>query len=106
MKKLVVAVAVVLSLSSCYNARVCVGNVGLNDPVVKVNSVTNHHLLGGLIPVGNNKIKAETYIAGHENYVVKNSWTFLNGFLGTITLGLYTPTTTTFYLPISEMNKK
>ena len=49
MKRLFACALLSLLLSSCYNARVCVGNVQKNDPVVKVNSVMNHHLLYGLM---------------------------------------------------------
>ena len=105
MKRLFACALLSLLLSSCYNARVCVGNVQKNDPVVKVNSVMNHHLLYGLIPVGNTKMEAKEYVGDAENYVIKDSWTFLDGFLNILTWGIYTPTTTTFYVPVNEMGK-
>lgn len=103
LKKLVVLAIVVVSLSSCYNTRVCVGNVQKDDPVVKVQSVMNHHLLGGLIPIGNTKLEASKYVKGKKNYVIKNNWNLVDGFLNIITFGIYTPTHTTFYLPIDEL---
>ena len=106
MKKVLAFVSFALLMSSCYNAKVCVGTMKSDDPSVKVNSVTNHHLLYGLIPVGKNKINANKYIGERKNYAVKNNWTFLNGFLGCITCGIYTPTTTTFYVPLSDVAKE
>lgn len=105
MKKIFVCALLVLSLSSCYNVKLCVGDVQKNEPVVEVNSVMNHHLLYGLIPVGNTNINPKEYVGEAENYVVKYKWTFLDGFLSCLTCGIYTPTTTTFYLPLKEMGK-
>ena len=81
------------------------GNVQKNDPVVKVNSVMNHHLLYGLIPVGNTKMLANEYVVDAENYVIKNCWTSLDGFLNILTWGIYTPSTNTFYITVNEMGK-
>lgn len=106
MKKILLFAFLAISMSSCYNAKVCVGNMKKDDPSIKINSVTNHHLLYGLIPVGKNKIEAKQYVGEKENYAVKNNWTFVNGFLSYITLGIYTPTTTTFYVPLKDIAKE
>lgn len=106
MKKIIALASIALLMSSCYNAKVCVGGMKSDDPSIKVNSVTNHHLLYGLIPIGNNKIEANKYIGDKKSYAVKNNWTFLNGFLGCLTIGIYTPTTTTFYVPLSDVSKE
>ena len=50
-------------------------------------------------------LEAKEYVGDAENYVIKNSWTFLDGFLNILTWGIYTPTTTTFYVPVNEMGK-
>lgn len=92
-------------MTSCYNTKVCVGSMTENAPVVKVNAVTNHHFLYGLIPGGKTKIEASKYVGERKDYVVKNNWTFLNGLLSCLTMGIYTPTTTTFYLPLNEVSK-
>lgn len=106
MKRLLFCALLALFMSSCYNSRVCVGNVKADDPTVKVNSVTNHHFLYGLIPGGKTKIEASKYVRERKNYVVRNNWAFLNGFLGCLTCGIYTPTTTTFYVPIDDVSKE
>ncbi len=103
MKNLLIVV-LLLGMTSCYNSRVCVGNATSKTPVVEVYSVKNHHLLYGLIPIGNNNLEAVDYIGGREDYVVKNNWTFVDGLLSLVTCGIYTPTTTTFYVPIDEIS--
>ena len=106
MKKIVFLALITVSLSSCYNVKYCTGSVNPNDPVVKVGSVRNHHFIAGLVPGGKTSIKASEYVGNRDNYVVKNNWSFLDGFLSCITFGIYTPTTTTFYVPIDDVVKK
>lgn len=59
-----------------------------------------------VVCVGNNKIDDSDYIGNRKNYVVKNQQTFLNGFLSVITLGIYTPMTVSFEVPIDELGQK
>lgn len=105
MKKMLFAVLTVACLSSCYNTRILVGDVQLKEPVVKVNSEWNHHLIGGLVPLGNASMVAKDYLAGHENYVVKTNMSFLNMLVAGITFGIYTPTQTVYYIPLKDMDK-
>lgn len=51
-------------------------------------------------------MEAKKYVGERENYAVKYNWTFLNGFLNCITCGIYAPTTTTFYVPLADLEKK
>ncbi len=107
MKKLfLISALFCIGLTSCYTSRTYVGDVKPGAPTVKVNDETVHHLLYGLIPVGNNKIDDSDYIGNRKNYVVKNQQTFLNGFLSVITLGIYTPMTVSFEVPIDELGQK
>ncbi len=107
MKKLfLISTLFCIGLTSCYTSRTYVGDVKPGAPTVKVNDETVHHLLYGLIPVGNNKIDDSDYIGNRKNYVVKNQQTFLNGFLSVITLGIYTPMTVSFEVPIDELGQK
>lgn len=91
------------SLTSCYSTRVMHGSVEPNEPLVQVNRVWNHHLIGGLIPVGNNKLNGEEYVNNAENFVVKTNFNFLNLLVSGITCGIYTPTQTKFYIPLREV---
>ena len=89
-------------LTSCYNTRVFVGNVKTTDPIVEVNSIVNHTLIYGLVPLANNDLKASTYMDNKTNYVVKNNFSFVDGVISCITFGIYTPTHTTFYVPLNK----
>lgn len=95
----VLGLCAVLTLSSCYNSSVCVGDMKKDDPAVKVNTVHNPHFLYGLI--GHKKVEASKYVGNAESYRVKRSQSFVDGLLSSITFGIYTPTTTTFYVPFN-----
>ena len=107
MKKFLFACVCILCLSSCYNTRILVGDVKPKDPVIEVNREWNHHLLYGLIPVGKTaRMEVKNYLPENENYVVKTNMTFLNGLVGWITCGIYTPTNTVYYVPLKDINNK
>lgn len=88
------------ALTSCYSTKMYVGDVEKKDPVVKVQSEWNHHLLFGLVPIGNNDLKTSEYVKDAPAYMVKTNRTFLDFVIYGITGGIYTPTHTTFYLPM------
>lgn len=106
MKKILLLLFVIVSLSSCYNTRIFVGNVTPKDPVVEVNKQWNSHFLAGLIPAKNAKMNPSNYVDTISNYVVKTHTTFLNGLVATVTFGIYTPTQTTYYVPLKSIQKK
>lgn len=97
---------VCLLLSSCYTTSYYHGRAVPGEAYVKVNSVKNHSLILGLVPVGKNRLKSEEYVNGHDSYVVKHRITFADGLLYCVTGGLYTPSTTTFYLPVDSVPSK
>ncbi|GEM_PF-141484 len=102
MKKYFVAAATamfILSLTSCYCDKYAVGNINPEESLVHVASEHNQHFLYGLI-VNHNKVNA--YVPGVDNYVIENKQTFWDGFVSGLTLGIYTPTTTKFYVPKSN----
>ncbi|MCX2451854.1 hypothetical protein OQX61_11340 [Pedobacter sp. PLR] len=96
---------VVLLMSSCYTAKVAHGTLTTDSPVVKVNSKKNHALIEGLVPLGDG-YAAKKYVGDRTNYVTKSQITFVDGLLRVITLGIYTPSTTTFYVPLSDVTSK
>ena len=100
MKKIIVLLIAVLALSSCFNVQICSGSVKEETPLVETHRIVNNHFLFGLIPSGKSTIDVETYLNEHKDYQVKTNQTFVNGLLSAITFGIYTPTTTTFYLPV------
>ena len=108
MRKVILCGTILLasvSLTSSYNTKVVCGDITTKTPVVKVNSEWNHHLIYGLVPLKNAKMEAKEYVGEKKNYVIKTNQTFVNMLVNAITLGLYTPTTTTYYLPIEDINK-
>lgn len=72
-----------------------------NTPAVKVNTVHNAHFIGGLI--GSPTVRGKDYVDGAKDYKVKHSITFVDYLLSGITLGIYTPSTTKFYVPINKV---
>lgn len=91
-------------LTSCYSSTVCVGDMKKNEPAVKVNTVHNHHFLYGLI--GSKTVKGKNYVDGRKDYKIKRCITFTDGLLQSITMGIYTPSTTQFYVPLNKATKK
>lgn len=106
MKKLFVS-AIVFSaamlMTSCYNTRLYYGDVTKTEPLVKVNSEWNHHLIGGLVPLKNAKIDVQEYTGGAKDYVIKTNMNFLNYLVGGVTMGIYTPTQTSVYVPLRSV---
>lgn len=100
MKKILFFAICAIALSSCYNTKILVGNVDAKTPMVEVNSVWNHHLILGLVPLNNATMKGEEFVAGRKDYMVKTFQTPLHFIVEWLTFGIYTPTQTTFYVPM------
>lgn len=87
----VLAISVTLSImmSSCYSHKYVVGN----GPQTGVNvTEKNNFFLFGLVP---GKVSEPQKMAGDaKDFEVTEVHTFVDGLLGTITFGIYTPTTT------------
>lgn len=94
-----------LLLSSCYTAKIAHGSLTTDSPVVKVNSKKNHALIEGLVPL-NNGYEAKKFIGDTPDYITRSQITFVDGLLRFITLGIYTPSTTSFYVPLNNVTKK
>lgn len=108
MKKTLLSLSIILmscTLTSCFNTKIVCGEITTKTPVVKVNSVWNHHFIYGLVPGMNAKSEAKNFVEDANNYVIKTHQSFANGFISCLTFGIYTPTTTTFYMPIKDINK-
>jgi len=105
MRKITLIILVSILLASCYNNKMYVGNIAKEEPIVQVQKIHNHHFIMGLVPGGNTKLLIAKYTKGFDNYVIKTNQSFLDGFLGGITWGIYTPTTTTIYIPLKDSKK-
>lgn len=104
-KKLVLTLIVAGCLTSCYNTRVYVGNVQSKEPLIKINKRWNSHFIVGLVPLRDAKMKPEQYVDSAANYVIKTNTSFVNGLVGFVTCGIYTPTQTTYYIPLRDIKK-
>lgn len=93
-----VAIASCALLSSCYCDKVTVGNVNPNEELVHVASVRNPHIIGLMV----NKDKASNHLEGINDYVVEHKQTFGDMVLTGVTFGIYSPTTTKYYVPKSN----
>lgn len=110
MKKLTLmaSVAILVGLTSCMNTRILVGNVTPSEPVVEVNKQCNGHFVYGLIPGKKATVSADKLMDGKKDYVVRTYTSFVDGLVGGLTFGIYTPTTTKLYVPLKsvEVSKK
>jgi hypothetical protein len=90
LKSMTVAFAACMLLSSCYSYTSVVGKgaQGQNQT-----SQWNHYVIAGLAPVGVSDSKQMA--DGATDYTIFTRHSFVNGLIGAITFGIYTPTTTT-----------
>lgn len=77
-------------LSSCYSYTSVVGKGAQGNTQV---TQWNHYVIGGLAPVGVSNSKQMA--GGAQDYTVFTRQSFVNGLIGGLTFGLYTPSTTT-----------
>ena len=100
MKKIhLLAVGVAVCFSSCYCNKITIGSVDQDEELVHVASERNVHFLMGAIVTHE---KAKSYVPDVENYVIATKRTFGDLFAEWITFGIYTPTTTKYYVPKSN----
>jgi Bor protein len=100
-KTLIAGVIITLSLSSCFNSRIMVGDITATQPLKEVNKAWNHHLIFGLVPLSNTNMNVKEFLPeGQSDYLVKTNRNFVNYIVGAITFGIYTPTQTKFYIPM------
>lgn len=99
MKKLLfLLIGAAFCLSSCLCDKHIVGNINPDDELVHVKSVRNAHFFGLLV----NKESVKSSIGDKKDYVLENKTTFWDGFVSGATFGIYTPTTTKYYLKKSD----
>lgn len=86
---LIISTALSLMMSSCYSHKFVIGNGPQTG--IDVTGKNNFFVLG-LIP---GKVSDPQKMAGDaQDFEVTEVQTLVDGFLGIITLGIYTPTTT------------
>lgn len=89
-KMMTILFASSMLLTSCYSYTSVVGEgaQGNNDT-----TEWNHYVVYGLAPVG---VSDSKKMAGDaENYTIHTRQSFVNGLVSALTLGIYSPSTTT-----------
>lgn len=69
-----------------------------DEAAVEKAKVRNNHFVYGLVSGKNAKLDDSKYVGSSRNYRVTKSTTFIDGLLSVITCGIYSPTTTTYYV--------
>ena len=90
-------------LTSCYTSRVFHGNVTQTTPQIEVASERNHILFWGLLPLNSASREARNSVGDRRNYTTVTTHSFVDGLLSALTFGIYTPTTTRFLVPLSDL---
>lgn len=90
-------------MQSCYSSSVYVGKLHPQEDVTCVGTSHNAHFFGGLI--GSKKIRAKKYVDNLQDYKIKTFRSFGDQLVSGITLSIYTPTTTKFYVNDEGLKK-
>lgn len=101
MKNLIFISALTLMLSSCYCDKVFVGDINPHDELVHVASARNAHVIAGAMVTKNN---ANHFVGNTKDYVVATKHTFGDMLLQSLSFGIYTPTTTKYYVKKDHPN--
>ena len=103
MKKYLLILLCSLCATSCYTSRLLVGDVRRNEPMIEVSKQHNAHYIGGLVKTG--KSFSQDHIGDAQNYAITTRYGFGDMMLSVITAGIYTPTTTKYFIPIRHMEQ-
>lgn len=102
MKKYITLLLCAWGAVSCNTSRMLIGDVRPKEPMVEVSKEHNAHFIGGLVKTG--KTIAEEHVGTAENYAVVTRNGFGDLMLSMVTAGIYTPTTTKYYIPVRYMD--
>lgn len=105
MKKLLFAIMLLISFTSCYTTKTLHGNINEYTTVKEVSSKRNNILFWGLYN-NDSGIRAKSVIHNDINYMVKTQFSPVDYLLTIITLGIYSPNTTKIYLPTSGRERE
>lgn len=95
-----------LCCTSCLRTAYYVGSARPSDRMVKVGQESfHHHYIAGLVSGKNATIECEEYAGKADNYAVRTSLSFLDLLIGNLTFSIYTPTKTTWFMSVDEINK-
>ena len=98
MKKMLLATALALLITGCAQQTFTVQN---KPAVAPKETITHHFFVSG---IGRKTVDAAKICGGAENVVkTETQQTFVNGLLGFITLGIYTPLEARVWLSVLEL---
>lgn len=104
MKKIFSSLAICMScmflMSSCFCDKVFVGDWSNEDTPVHVKSIHNSHSIGGCIVTHNN---ITDFVNDSKDYIIENKRTFGDLVVSSLTIGLYSPTTTKIYVKAANV---
>ncbi|MEE9439340.1 MAG: hypothetical protein V3V14_10100 [Saprospiraceae bacterium] len=89
-KQTIFLFSLTILLTSCYSYTSIIGTGAQGNSQV---TEWNHYVIYGLAPVGVSDSKSMA--DGAKNYTIHTRQTFVNGLVAGLTVGIYTPTTTT-----------
>lgn len=98
MRRLIIVCTIATMLCSCYTSRILVGDTKPKEPMIEVAKSHDAHFIGGLVKTAKNI--AEEHIGETENYMIRSQYGFGDIVLSAITVGIYTPTTSKYYIPV------
>ena len=102
MKKLFLLLCLSVALASCYSATYYVGDISKDTPSIQINSVKNHSFVCGLVPTKNADVYNAKYVKQYKSYKVKHYISPIDGLIGILTSGIYTPSSTEYYIPVEK----
>lgn len=102
MKRLFIACACAAMMCSCYTSRILVGDVQPKEPMIEVSKKHDAHFIGGLVKTA--KEITEEHVGDAPNFAIHTKYGFGDMLLSFLTVGIYTPTTTKYYIPIRHMD--
>lgn len=94
-----------MGLSSCYSTTNFYGSMKPESSAVKVNSTRSDLFVYGLVTTKNCNVSDAEYVKEAKDYKVRKYHSLVDGLIAWITLGIYTPVTTEYYLPYGETGK-
>lgn len=97
----VVILCICMLFSSCYCDKTYIGQWDNNDIPVHVASTHNSHCLMGAIVSHHD---ASKYVSDSEDYIIANKRTFGDLLITSLTLGIFSPTTTKYYVKSTNEN--
>lgn len=100
MKKIIL-ICIAFVATSCYRNSVYVGDMQVDEPKIEVITLWNDQYFWGSFGGGVDH-KTKDFAEKYPNFMVETKIGALNYLVSFVTFGIYTPTTTTYYIPVNN----